>query len=229
MKEVVECLKVVSRSIPLHIWNGLSRRKRKTAVIGQQQKEKAQVTLEEVDNKPYLTLEMKTKPSVQCLNQQLPKPVKSLGRVVSSRSTRVSDEDTNLDSGKEFKKSVSGVRRARSGRILVDLFNEAAETETSGSKSIDWQALANLRSPSVKVPTLTLRQAMLVRGSPTTQVFRSGPLPVFGEKIKEASSEIVVRNPSIGRVRKPRVCIDSTIHYKQIPQVTNIKVVEDAS
>uniref|UniRef100_A0A0C9QWT1 TSA: Wollemia nobilis Ref_Wollemi_Transcript_3106_2188 transcribed RNA sequence n=1 Tax=Wollemia nobilis TaxID=56998 RepID=A0A0C9QWT1_9CONI len=224
MKEVVEGLKVVSRSIPLHIWNGLSRRKRKpNAATDRQEKGKSHSTQEGSENF-NLTLEMKSKSS-QGLNRQLSKPVKSLGRV-SSRSSRVSDEDANKD--KEFNKSGSVVRRGRSGRILVDLFNETTETETqtSESKSIDWHALAKVSSPSVRAATLTLRQAMLVRGSPATPAFRSGPLPVFGDHYKEASAPIV-RNPSVERVRKPRVCIDPTLHYKQIPQVTHFKVVAE--
>ncbi|GLJ12144.1 hypothetical protein SUGI_0185380 [Cryptomeria japonica] len=213
MKEVVEGLKVVSKSIPLHIWDGLSRRKRKPSV----RHEKGHLI--QGNDKPYMTIEMK--PSVS----QIPKPVKSLVRA-SSRS-RVSDEEANLDVGKEFQKSSSVLRRG-SGRNLVDLFSETVET--SESKPIDWQALAKVRNPSLRVPNggVTLRQAMLINRSPASPVIRSGTLPVFGDNHKDTLSQ-AVRIPSVGRVRKPTVCIDPTLHYKQIPQVTNFKVVERTS
>ena len=69
--------------------------------------------------------------TIESLNK-FPKSLKSLGKG-SSRSTRVSDEDSRLDVGKEFCKTGSVVRRG-SGRILVDLFNETTEISETNNR-----------------------------------------------------------------------------------------------
>eukprot|EP01018_Ginkgo_biloba_P005785 Gb_18064 [translate_table: standard] len=210
MKEVVEGLKEVSKGIPLPIWNGLKKRMKKPTV----RQEKPHLAQE--SNKPYLTVELKPHNTIESLNEP-PQVMKPLGRG-SSRRVRVSDQDAKLDVGKESHNPGS-LRRRGSGRILVDLFNE--KSEISESKSVDWQALAKARSSSVRVPSVTLRQAMLITRSPISPVFiRSPTSPVFGDQGKDTLHQIG-RTPSVGGVRRSRLGIDSTLHYKQIPQATD--------
>jgi serine/threonine protein kinase len=190
MNEVVEGLKQVSRSIPLPIWDGLKRQKKKPTI----RQDKPQLT--ERSGKHYVAGQMKPSDTIESLNG-FPRSLKSSGKG-SSRSTRVSDEDTRLDVGKEFCKTGSVARRG-SGRILVDFFNET--TEISETKKIDRQALAKSGSSSVRVPSVTLRQAMLVRSSPTSSAFRSDASPVFGDHCKNGIGQ-TVRNHSCGKCKK---------------------------
>lgn len=190
MNEVVEGLKQVSRSIPLPIWNGLKRQKKKPTRQGKSQ-------LTERSDKNYVEGQMKPSDRSESLNE-FSRSLKYSGKG-PSRSTRVSDEDTRLDVGKEFCKTGSGVARRGSGRILVDLFNET--TESSETKKIDRQVLSKAGSSSVRVPSVTLRQAMLARSSPTSSAFRSDATPVFGDHCKNAVGQIA-RNHSCGKCKK---------------------------
>ena len=108
---------------------------------------------------------------------------------------------------------------------MVDFFSETIETLEF--KLVDWNTLAKVRNPSMKVPNggVPLREVTLISRPPTSPVIRLGPSPIFGDIHKNPLSQ-AVRIPYVGCVRKILVCIDPTLHYKQIPQVSKFKVVE---
>eukprot|EP01018_Ginkgo_biloba_P012972 Gb_23766 [translate_table: standard] len=141
--------------------------------------------------KPYTTIECAKKP---------------LGKG-SSRSTRVSHGNARIDVGKISHEPGTTIRQGRR-RILLDLLSET--TESSETKSADWQALAKGSSIPDNVLGVTQQQQMLIR---------STSLPAFGDQGKGVICGIV-RMTSVNAAKKSLLIVNPSLRCKQELQAT---------